>query len=701
MNEAVNLCLLVAACAFFFLLRPYFVLHLARRKAPALDTFFVAFTASALQLILTMYLLLFVRLLHFASLLALLLLEDVLAARVSYGAAFHARIRGTLAYVRHVRGGYIAPRRMWQNAHSRGTASVRRALTWGKRRWLPLLLLAGGLGFGVAMRAAPVFAKAAYGVTDLYVYTEWIKAALGNNVFVNGVYFYGMHNLVAGLSVLFGFDVVTLLRLMGLLNGGLLLLAAYWLSATLFRGRLLPALCALASCLLRLFPEGWSFRQPYLLAQEFSQLFMLISAGFFVRYLRAPSRGLLALFAASMAGVLLSHYYGALVLALFCVTFAAVHIDVLLKNRGARLRELAVVVVVAVVVGLAPLGIGLLQGKPLEASFGWGFSVMATAADTPAVVQSRPTVAQQIQWMHAESLLWAVAAAAVTAGLSFLRRVHRPQARRMCGMVLYHALLLVLMLSKSLGLPPLMDEMRCGMFLGVTAPLLFFLPLEGALALPPRSLRVGTAALICGVLGFYFARMPLYEQTSLNRAQHDGAVYAYYDIAREHPKGQWTIVSPVEEMSFCMGRGYHYELYDFIALQENFDWDRVLEIPTRYVFFYVEKQPLNYERIENLGAPLPWPITSEEAMQPVYKNTGTGRGDTAYVRYAYRRVLESKMFFWAESFAQAFPDDTSIYYEDDMLRVYKYTQNMYNLTNFALPYAYNEAPTMPTAQTAR
>ncbi len=699
MRNAWEILLIALAGWFWFVFRAHWVFRVQQAKRGPMDSFFMALCLSVGQMILSVYLLLFIRLLSVWSLALLLLAEDLLFARLRYGSALWERAGDVGRFFSHLRKGYVAPLIL----RRRFTASVaglwRRKAAWFGRRWHLLLLVAIGLSYGLYVRAQPVLSSMVYGVTDLYVYTEWIKQSLANNIFFRGVYFYGMHNTITGFSLLFGFDVVTLLRLTGVLNGLLLLTAAYWVSTSLFAGRFVPALCVAVTCVLQVVDPSGRMRQSYLLAQEFSQLFMLIAAGFFLRYLHKPSKIMLFFFGVAMANTVFSHYYGAVILALFCIPLVVTHADLLLKNKARIFKQLAMVVSGALGVGLLPLAIGLIMGKPLEASFGWGFQSMsggagvaqstAQGAQTFAGVLERVGLAISSVW----TMMVAIAVALVVAVIFFAGRKNRPLLwRRLLGFTIYHLLLLGFMFANALRLPSLMDTNRLNMFYAVTGAMLYFYPLELALSLTIKQLRIVAASAVCAGMGFLAIHVPLCVPIETNRAQYDGAIHVYYDIASRFPRGQWTIVSPVEEMSMCLGQGYHYELYQFISEQEAFTWKTKVRIPTRYVFFYVEKLPLNYERIENINAVLPYPITEEEAQETIYQSTSPlARGDTAYIRYAYRRVLEAKMFYWAEAFMRAYPDDMELYYEDDVMRVYQFTQNMYQLTNFAIPYGYNGA----------
>lgn len=48
----------------------------------------------------------------------------------------------------------------------------------------------------------------------------------------------------------------------------------------------------------------------------------------------------------------------------------------------------------------------------------------------------------------------------------------------------------------------------------------------------------------------------------------------------------------------------------------------------------------------------------------------------------------SKMYYWAEEFRKLFPEDMSIYYEDEEFICYKLVQNTSNLYNLNIDFGY-------------
>ena len=168
--------------------------------------------------------------------------------------------------------------------------------------------------------------------------------------------------------------------------------------------------------------------------------------------------------------------------------------------------------------------------------------------------------------------------------------------------------------------------------------------------------------------------------------QTTGAMKATCDIIKHYEKDSWTIVSPVNETTLTYNHGYHYELWDFITELEHYQEGMELYIPTEYVFFYVEKMPIqlygysfsvNDKILRKRDS-----VSVEAAMGEIghdYKK--------ADEYYKYKRMqLMSRMYYWTKAYQKYFPDEMTVFYEDDEIVVYRLKQNTYALNNLAINY---------------
>ena len=183
-----------------------------------------------------------------------------------------------------------------------------------------------------------------------------------------------------------------------------------------------------------------------------------------------------------------------------------------------------------------------------------------------------------------------------------------------------------------------------------------------------------------------------YTTSAYFRLTYSSVTENYYRIKETHRKDTWTIVSTVDELALTRNKGWHYELWEFIFRMEQYDSTRVIQIPTEYVYFVIEKRPLKYADTTYMGQPetLYPRINKDAASQLLTEQTiHTSKKSDYYGIYENRHAIMSKAYFWAEKYMEYFPDQMSVYYEDMDIIIYEIKQNMYALNNFAIDYGYN------------
>lgn len=130
------------------------------------------------------------------------------------------------------------------------------------------------------------------------------------------------------------------------------------------------------------------------------------------------------------------------------------------------------------------------------------------------------------------------------------------------------------------------------------------------------------------------------------------------------------------------GRGQHYETITFLRYLKYAAQGQRIIIPTKYVYFYIEKIPLDYtvcyadsgQSISRTGAAKTLP--SSAGINP-YKGES-------------RWIVMSKMYYWAEQFRKLFPQDMTVYYEDDEFICYQLIQNESSPFSLSIDYNYNQ-----------
>ena len=176
----------------------------------------------------------------------------------------------------------------------------------------------------------------------------------------------------------------------------------------------------------------------------------------------------------------------------------------------------------------------------------------------------------------------------------------------------------------------------------------------------------------------YGIREPI-VYTASEMLETDGAVYCLGKIIKENEDKTWTILSANDELRMIDNHGYHYETLELLKEMKSYPESRIT-IPTKYIYVYVEKIPVDYT-VEYEGSGQR--ISREGAAETLPQFSGivsyTGR---------YRWIIMSKMYYWAEEFRKLFPEDMSIYYEDEEFICYKLVQNTSNLYNLNIDFGY-------------
>lgn len=279
-------------------------------------------------------------------------------------------------------------------------------------------------------------------------------------------------------------------------------------------------------------------------------------------------------------------------------------------------------------------------------------------------------------------------AAAAFIGIICLLVIEPSKGACIIAMVTAEILLGLLLVSGAIGLPMLMEPYRVCIYFAYLIPAIVVMTLDGALnllligRLPKLQQAMGliltTALIVCSVK-FDWIRKP-FGGGSLEMNE---AILCTTNILYDN-KGQnnkWTIVSANDELRMIEVYGRHTETIEFLEDMEHFNRTKEVTIPTEKVYFYIEKQPLNYAN--GYGGEIPV-VSEEQAQQELPENSGI----SAY-NGINRSVTMSRMYYWAQKFKQLYPNEFKVYYENDRFVCYYIEQNVYCLYNFAIDYGYN------------
>jgi hypothetical protein len=160
------------------------------------------------------------------------------------------------------------------------------------------------------------------------------------------------------------------------------------------------------------------------------------------------------------------------------------------------------------------------------------------------------------------------------------------------------------------------------------------------------------------------------------------AMVCLTNILREQSDWTFTICSANDELRMVEDYGYHYE--PITLLRQLEDPEEPVTIPTEYVYFFVEKVPLDYYGTSWGSGQT---ISTAGAAQALPEDTGLS------VYYTENRwVVMSRLYQWAEAFREKFPYDMEIYYETENFCCYRLRQNVQQLLDLNIDYGYNRTP---------
>ena len=249
-------------------------------------------------------------------------------------------------------------------------------------------------------------------------------------------------------------------------------------------------------------------------------------------------------------------------------------------------------------------------------------------------------------------------------------------------------ILTILLCAGTFGLPPLMDGARCSIYYAYLLSGVPVLLLDGIVCLFFRAKKVRlwrnlvsfavSAAVLTGFFQSGLLKTPGYDSGYVT----NGARTCLTNIIKENEDETWTIVSANDETQMGLDHGWHYETITFLRKQEKLQADTSIIIPTRKVYFFIEKIPLDYSVSYAKSGQS---ISQKGASQGLPNSGGIGlyQGEG-------RWILMSRMYYWAQAFMERYPNDMKVYYESENFICYEIQQNMYHQYNFAIDYGYNQ-----------
>ena len=588
-----------------------------------------------------------------------------------------------------------------------------------KGRMIEGILLFIAMGINVYYFSYQALNFVSYAAPDVEVHMYWIQSLVGGKLFPAGVYPFGMHCVGAAISLIFGVSAVTVGRMLGVVTSFYIMLLCYLFVKSLCRLKYAPIFGFMIFTIANLTVDTTYMRYSAMISQEYAMLFLVPVMFFLYLYLNEKGMQELVLFGMSFSLTVAVHFYITAVVCFFFLSVGVVYLYRMIKRK--MLIPIILCGIISIFIAIAPLLVGLCMGYELEQSFIYGASVIMndsdmyadstgnTKQDTVEEEQEEEKVIYTPKIIIEESVsqlenyvfkdvryLWICVIPVVLVILMWLtgvllRKVTNRTLEYLSQMI-YLIFLLTEVILDRFELPVVIEPKRMGIFIAYMLPLLMAIPLEMCYKLLQKyqSWRIlcNVAALGClGMTCFYIGMNGMEKELpTVYYFQTTGAMKAACDIIRHYEKDTWTIVSPVNETTLTYNHGYHYEMWDFITELEDYKEGMELYIPTEYVFFYVEKMPIQQygtrfsvddEILRKRDS-----ISIEAAMEEIGNDF---RKADEY--YKFKRLeLMSRMYFWANAYQKYFQDEMTVFYEDDEIVVYRLKQNTYALNNLAIDY---------------
>ena len=527
------------------------------------------------------------------------------------------------------------------------------------------ILVVAVFAFGAYVRFSHSVEHAYYGASDPYVHLAWSKY-LGSNIFYyDGVYPLGYNSLISALSKISFIDPYLIVRYIGAIGGCMIIFSVFYIMRKSVKNVVIPALFAIAVYVLGTELPINTWRQMSALPQEYAMMFILPGIYFLQMYFEKKENKFVYLAAEVLALTLLIHTYAAVILTAGYILICLMNLRTFLRIR--IFAKFAGIMIAAGVIGLLPIGIGLLSGIKFHQmsidfiSQGGGIPENVSFMNIFSYVEKDPAFL---------ALLISIAVLTVVSiiGLFYKKEENKTRSQLGLAFALITSVLYVQFRADVMQIPALMEKSRTGTFLGLCAVVVLGLLIGSIGMLPFKKFFNNVLKLAaCAVLAVFLFNIANFSMPIGTKTEYDETANAYIQIRSDYPTLNWTIVSTVEQYSEVMGYGWHYQMWEFIQ-DEEAAATGALSIPTDYVFWFVEKIPLNQsDKVTEADSKAAFPVV-------------TGNSDQYYTIAANRRIVEAKAYYWLENYRLTHTNMT-IFLDTEYVRIYMIKQDGTNPVN--------------------
>lgn len=543
------------------------------------------------------------------------------------------------------------------------------------------------------------------------VHFYWEKELLHGNPFPAGMAPHGMHFLAAALSSMLGLTLSRVSMMIGLFNTCLLFGTLYLLLKETFSSRTAVLFGIAFFLATNIFTDVVYWRYQAALPMEMGLIPCCMMLYGLQRYVKSRDKRDLCLFILSAAWCIQVDFHAAILAAVCFFAFVISSLVPLIRKKILHWTLLGGLL--GILLGGAPFGLGCALGYPFEQSGNWIMEHGAGAWIAGAIRTFSESAALEELWNAAFWTVESFAARAMLLGIdialllwgllgAILSRKNRPRYRSM----LFWGLAWLMGVGVSAGVVSRIPQERFAVFFGFLSIPLFAVPAQilYSIAVWIRFWpKVADMGLLAAVLTFFFFMAQdgyvKSEFTVEAGTISEGDMKTCYRLMEEYPDKTWAIVSTTYDSNLVRYHGYHHEIIDILKRLDAGEGSLYLPlnedqnyVPTKDIFVVVETKIEQYESassrrnsrsggnaLENYGDPAP-----ELALMELPQ--GDMVNSAQIYAYPWRGTVMSKLYYWIEKVKAVYPNEVSIFYQDETVSVYHISQDEYFPLDLMLDY---------------
>lgn len=237
-----------------------------------------------------------------------------------------------------------------------------------KSKIINYLLLSVIIGYSAYLRFFDAITSAVPGTSDGNVTLAWMKYIAGNELFHDGIYPHGFHIYLATLQKFAHIDPIYIQKYGGPFNIMMVILGIY---IVIYKFTDRPGIgiigASIYGILYKLLPIEWS-RQAATNSQEFAFVFVLPTIYFAYKYIKNNNKNDLLTTFCGVAILMLVHTVALSFAAIGIISLSLAAVILKIKTNFKRVVHIGVSSFLAVIIGVLPIGYGILMGMSFNSS---------------------------------------------------------------------------------------------------------------------------------------------------------------------------------------------------------------------------------------------------------------------------------------------------------------------------------------------